>query len=102
MLNFDQSCAANVQVVEKLQWKIISFISMAIHHDSDKALKGTLVIQTRHSINDGSFENIITGSKNRKTIPLTMCTGTCIGKNRPQICSIGPGKKLQLRHVLKN
>ena len=39
---------------------------MAIHHDSDKALTGTLVIQTRHSINDGSFENIITGSKNRK------------------------------------
>jgi len=33
-------------VVEKLQWKIISFISMAIHHDSDKALTGTLVIQT--------------------------------------------------------
>ena len=48
MLNVDQSCAANVQadVVEKLQWKIISFISMAIHHDSDKALTGTLVIQT--------------------------------------------------------
>ena len=57
--NVDQSYAGNVEVdvVEKLQWKIISFLSMAIHHSSDKALTGTFVIQTCHSIT-GSFENM--------------------------------------------
>ena len=41
---------------------------------SDKALTGTFVIQTCHSIT-GSFENM-----NKKTKTLTMGTGTCIGK----------------------
>ena len=61
-------------VFEKLQWKMISFRSMAIHHNSDNAyaLTGTVVIQTCHSINDGSFENINKDSKNKKTIRLTM------------------------------
>ena len=63
-----------IYVEEKLQRKIISFLSMAIHHSSDKALTGTFVIQTCHSIT-GSFENM-----NKKTKTLTMGTGTCIGK----------------------